>query len=374
MAKQRRKAHRRQNELPSGRYRVQVVYKGEDGKRHTKSFTADTRGEAEDMADEFRRGQRATGGPVCEVVKAYLNAREGVLSPSTLRAYKSIKRAHFNGAFARRTLKTLSSEEVQAWISRVSASVQPKTARNVFGLFMAAADMASPGIRFSVQLPQKKRPELYCPSDADIKKLLAHIGKQENGQELKVAVMLAAFCTLRRGEICALLRQDVSPDAVSVTKCRVMTPDMVWITKQPKTFASYRTVPLPAFLYAEIEALDREPEERLIPCSPDALSNRFTRAVKSAGLPHIRFHDLRHYSASILHAIGVPDQYILARGGWSSDYVMKAVYRNSISEEARKQDARIAAHFATMQPAVQPVAENGCSPGEKDFPAGETEE
>ena len=106
----------------------------------------------------------------------------------------------------------------------------------------------------------------------------------------------------------------------------------------------------------------------------DALSNRFRRAVAAAGLPPIRFHDLRHYSASILHAIGVPDQYILARGGWASDYVMKSVYRNSISEEARKQDARIAAHFATMQPTVQPMAVNGCSPGEIDFPTGETKE
>lgn len=369
MIKRRRKAHRRQNELPSGRYRVQVVYKGEDGRRHTKSFTADTRGEAQDMADDFRKGlNRATGGTVAEAVEAYLNAREGVLSPSTLRAYKSIQRTHLTAGFARKRLTGLSSAEVQEWISRLAGKVTPKTARNVYGLFLASAEMADPSLHFAVQMPQKIRPDLYCPSDADIQKLLSSIADRE----LRVAVMLAAFATMRRGEICALLRSDVSPEAVSVTKCRILSPDMVWRVKQPKTFSSYRTVPIPGFLYAEIDALNREPGERLIPFSPDALSNRFRRAVAAAGLPPIRFHDLRHYSASILHAIGVPDQYILARGGWASDYVMKSVYRNSISEEARKQDARIAAHFATMQPTVQPVAVNGCSSREKDFPNGET--
>ncbi|MBR0090420.1 MAG: site-specific integrase, partial [Lachnospiraceae bacterium] len=48
-----------------------------------------------------------------------------------------------------------------------------------------------------------------------------------------------------------------------------------------------------------------------------------------------RFHDLRHYSASILHAIGVPDQYIMERGGWSDDRVLKAVYRNTLDDQSK---------------------------------------
>ena len=49
-----------------------------------------------------------------------------------------------------------------------------------------------------------------------------------------------------------------------------------------------------------------------------------------------RFHDLRHYSASIMHAIGILDQYIMARGGWKTDTVLKAVYRNVINDEQKK--------------------------------------
>ena len=45
-----------------------------------------------------------------------------------------------------------------------------------------------------------------------------------------------------------------------------------------------------------------------------------------------RFHDLRRYSASIMHAIGDPDQYIMERGGWKSDKVLKQVYRGTLNE------------------------------------------
>ena len=66
-----------------------------------------------------------------------------------------------------------------------------------------------------------------------------------------------------------------------------------------------------------------------------------------------RFHDLRHYSASIMHAIGIPDQYIMARGGWKTDTVLKAVYRNVINDEQKKFTDKINSHFTTMQHEMQ---------------------
>jgi len=37
-----------------------------------------------------------------------------------------------------------------------------------------------------------------------------------------------------------------------------------------------------------------------------------------------------------MHAIGVPDQYIMQRGGWGSDTVLKQVYRGTMDDYQQK--------------------------------------
>ena len=50
-------------------------------------------------------------------------------------------------------------------------------------------------------------------------------------------------------------------------------------------------------------------------------------------------------SASIMHAIGVPDVYIMKRGGWKSTSVMQRIYRNALPDVEKKEDKKIAKHF-----------------------------
>ena len=51
---------------------------------------------------------------------------------------------------------------------------------------------------------------------------------------------------------------------------------------------------------------------------------------------YMRFHALRHYCASQLHALGMPDAYIMERGGWESDGVLKGIYRHTLSDYAER--------------------------------------
>ena len=50
-----------------------------------------------------------------------------------------------------------------------------------------------------------------------------------------------------------------------------------------------------------------------------------------------------------MHAIGVPDQYIMQRGGWATDGVMKKVYRDTIDEQTIKMNQKINQHFSEFK-------------------------
>ena len=335
--------------LPSGSWRCLVYdYTDQNGKRHYESFTGSSRKEVELLAAEFSAKKDTVKRPenfsVYEIIDKYIQLKEGVLSPTTIRTYKSARRTHFGG-IGDTSIRDISNPQIQSWVSDLSKDLQPKTVRNTYGLLVAALDMFRPDFRVKVQLPQKKATQFYTPSDQDIEKLL----KQIAGTELEIAVLLAAFGTLRRGEICALTDQDIFKKSVRINKSYVRDENNQWVLKEPKTFSSNREVELPGFVMDKLKGI----EGSIVKLHPDALSERFRRAVKRSGLPKFRFHDLRHYSASILHAIGVPDQYIMQRGGWASDHVMKSVYRNVIDVEAARQNKKIMEHFETMQHEMQ---------------------
>lgn len=336
-------AKKKKNQLPSGSIRIQVYdYTDVDGKKHYKSFTAPTRQEAKYPAAQWKAG-KADKKPVritlYEAVGRYIDAKAGVLSPSTIRGYQRMQECRIKD-IGRIWLDELNSTDVQIWVSDLSKSLSPKYVRNLYGLLSASVEMFAPDLTLKVTMPEKKRPDLYCPSDDDIKKLLMHVA----GTDLEIAILLAAFGPMRRGEICALESSDIKGNKVSVTKSMVMGPDQTYHIKQPKTYGSYREIEYPESVIKKMAGR----KGRIINRSPDAITRAFERAIDKSGLPRFRFHDLRHYAASIMHAIGVPDQYILKRGGWSSDNVMKAVYRNAIDIETVRQNKKINGHFQEL--------------------------
>ena len=62
-----------------------------------------------------------------------------------------------------------------------------------------------------------------------------------------------------------------------------------------------------------------------------------TRETTRQTIPSFGVHRLRHFFASYMHDLGYSDAIIQALGGWSTDNVMKSVYRHALNEdEARK--------------------------------------
>ena len=335
---------KKKNALPSGSFRVQVYdYTDKAGKKHYKSFTAPTKRQAQALAADWKANREKmpeTDMTLYEAVGRYIDLKRAVLSPSTLTGYTAIQKTYFSGDFGKHMLSSLTNIVVQTWVSDLSVIRSPKTVRNAYGLLSATLDVFMPDLHLKSTLPAKKRPELYCPSDDDVKKLLEHI----KGTDLEIAVMLAAFGPLRRGEICALTSDDIHGNTITVSESMVQEPDNQWYIKQPKTYGSYREIDFPDFVIDRIKDING----KIVNATPSRISGLFIKAITETDVPRFRFHDLRHYAASIMHAIGVPDQYILKRGGWISDNVMKSVYRNAIDSETVKQNKKINDHFKAL--------------------------
>lgn len=328
--------------LPSGSWRCQVYdYTDDKGKRHYKSFTGKTKREAEHYAAEYadtkKEKPKILRITVGKAIDNYIEIKSNVLSPSTVRGYKVIRRNHCKDIESI-LLEDLTQEMVQIWVNSLAVEKDAKTVKNAHGLLSATLSVYLPDLTLRTSLPKKQKEIPYIPTENDIRLIVEYL--KENDTEMLKAVYLSAFGTLRRSEICALTGEDIEGNVIHVHSALVVDDSANWIEKTTKTASSDRYIPMPEFV------INLLPKSGLVvSINPTIITKRFASILKKLEIPHFRFHDLRHYSASIMHAIGIPDQYIMQRGGWSSDNVLKAVYRNTMDDYTKKFSDQINNYF-----------------------------
>ena len=301
--------------LPSGSWfaRVQV-----NGVR--KSFTARTKAEVIRKAQEYQITRSdAPSAPLGDLIDIYIASKRNVLSPSTIARYEQMRRLDFQRLMPV-PAREITAERLQTEVNLMAADHSPKSVRNAYGLISAAMRMF--GLSVPVTLPKQKRPDYSVPTTEQVLSLI-----EAAGENMKTAIMLAAFCGLRRGEIAALRSEDIEGNLIHVRRALVNDSNRQQVTKPPKTFSSDRYVKAPAFVVDHIQGK----EGRVCPLSLNSITRRFVELRDGLGLS-CRFHDLRHYYASALHAVGVKDQYIMKFGGWKSDHVLKSVYRGVLDD------------------------------------------
>lgn len=328
--------------LPSGSWRVNLyIGKGADGKRAYKSFTAPTKKEAEYLAAVYNVSAK-TQSPSSEITLAdaytrYIDSKCNVLSPSTVREYRRAAAADFPSLMPVK-VKTLTQERIQAAVNAMAEGRSPKTVRNAHGLLSAVLKIYAPHLTLETTLPQRKKAEIDIPTEAEINALL----DASKGRPLHTAILLGAVGTLRRSEVCALLKSDVTDTGVMVNKAMVMDADKQWVVKGTKTTAGTRFVELPPYVLDELRQVKGD---RIYKYQPVTLTNSFVLLCKEILEKKYRFHDLRHYSASVLHAMGVPDLYIMQRGGWENRETLDRIYQHVLTDEQRKYNAQIMDRF-----------------------------
>jgi len=171
-----------------------------------------------------------------------------------------------------------------------------------------------------VEKPKKQKFNASFYDDEQINKLLSAL----KDEPMYSAVLLTSFYGLRRSEILGLRWQDVDFKNKTITICNTVTEYKTVVEKKrTKNQSSLRTLPLVTEIENYLIQLQKEQTDSKayfgdeyadndFVCKrsngeafrPNYLTERFGKLLKRHGLPKIRFHDLRHSSASLLLSKG----------------------------------------------------------------------
>jgi len=322
--------------LPSGTWFIQLRLGGE-----SIPVTASTEKEcvraaqyvkAEHIAGkrEEAKGQGVTLGGA---IDTYIKNKKNILSPASIRGYQILRDHRFQSYMDSK----LSEIDYKAMCNEEAATCSPKTLKNAWGL--VAATLRENGIqppKFTLpQIPPNERPFLE-PEDIPV------FIRAVAGTAVEIPALLA-LCSLRRSELCALTwdNVDLAKKCIYVRGASVPNEANKFVQKKAnKNRSSTRVVPI---IMDELQkALERVEDKSglVVKGHPDALRKQINRVCKSAGLPEVGVHGLRHSFASLAYHLGMPEKITMELGGWSDSQTMRNIYTHvAQSDRAKYTDA-----------------------------------
>lgn len=342
-------------QLPSGAYHAQVYsHTDENGKRHYESFTGFDYNQvllevAQFKADKKQDKIDASLGniklTVADAMDQYIESKSAILSPSTIASYKAIRRNNLLG-LQKMTVKQVTQETVQIAINQEAMNKTPKTVRNIHGFLAAVLQVYRPDLVLHTTLPQKVKSEIAIPTEEEIRLLLDTV----KGTEMELPLILAACCGMRRSEIAALTWKDVdfNKNTIKIKKALVMDDDNELIEKTTKTTAGTRTIRMfPVVSETLTRYKEAHPDDGgYISLRPDIISHRFEKLVKRTGIPHYRFHDLRHYTVSVMLSLNIPKNYIADFVGHETENMIDKVYGHIMQSRKTSVEDQMQAYFS----------------------------
>lgn len=331
-------------QLPSGSYHCHLYSHTDDqGKRVYVSLTdqsldALTRRVLEFKAD--KKIEKLSPAPrsftVADALDAYITNREAVISPSTLRSYRSVSKYRLQ-SIMHLQVSTLRQEDIQKAINQDAKTVSPKTIHNAAGLLSAALEAARPDFHYRVTLPQKEKSEICIPTEENVRLLL----QKATGTELELPVTLAALCGMRLSEIAALRREDIDLKSGLIHIRHSLVHDgKTWIEKRNKTTESTRDLKIGDTVKSHIQNALTRPNDNgdYITLDPYRIEHRYRLLVRDTLPRSYTFHALRHYTCSVMLQLNIPKNYIASYLGHSTENMIDKVYGHIMSSKRNTVD------------------------------------
>ena len=309
--------------------------------------TAETKTECRKKAElvkaRFRTEKKVVSGDARSVlldaaVGRYIDSRRGVLSPSTVRGYATIRRTRFRMQMDRK----LSEIDWQRAISAEAKLCGPKTLKNAWGLMSSVLryyDLPVP----NVKLPQMIRKEKEWLEPEQIPVFVEAV----KGEHFAVQALLALH-GLRRSEIYAVDWEavDLKKGTLSVRGALVRDESNQFVRKETaKNVTSRRTIPIMIPELTDLLKAAKEEGRPAVEGSPSSLLKQINRTCARCGLPEVGVHGLRHSFASLGYHLGIPEQEMMELGGWSDTTTMPKIYTHIAQADRLKSENKIAGFF-----------------------------
>ncbi len=266
----------------------------------------------------------------------WLEDRRVSVRSRTYERYEEYARLHILPVIGRVQLQKLTAQQVQAlYTKKLKGGLSPTTVNGLHAmLHKALSDAVRLGIVARnvcdmVTAPRRAYHEMHVLTVEQAQKLLATV----KGHKLEALVVLALTTGMRRGEVLALKWQDINFTRGMLQVRRILSrvPTKLveeigqhYVEAEPKTERSRRSIMLAPLA---VEALREHKKQQLLvmaetgadwqnrdlvfctslgtPLNPNKVLENFKELLQQAGLPTMRFHDLRHSAATILLSTGV---------------------------------------------------------------------
>ncbi len=355
-----------------GTWRLRVVTGYDPGTGHPRQASRTVRGtrrEAQSalaaFVTESGRGEVAASGTttVAQLLDSWLDHIASQRSPTTIRGYREKARRICAVLGGVKVAKLGAQDLDRAYRKWIEEGLSPTTVRQCHAVLSSCLHQA---VRWGT-LPSSPTDRATPPSmaikaapdavpAATVQELV--VAAEAASPVLAATVMLAALTGARRGELCGLrwgdvdwermvlhirraVKHDVDPRRVVVGPTKTHQTRRVSIdTAMAATLSAHRSradgwaATLGATLDTESYILTDDPTGRM-PWKPDLVTQAFERLCRRGGVSGLRFHDLRHFSASQLIGAGIDPRTVASRLGHADPSVTLRIYANAIEARDR---------------------------------------
>jgi integrase len=290
---------------------------------------------------------------VASYLEDWLASVKLTVRPRTWQRYEQYLRLHTTPYIGRTPLSKLTAQHLRRLYSnRLASGLSPQTVTHLHRMIHAALkqamrwDLVPRNVADLLEPPRTVRPNMHTFTPAETRAFISAAGTSR----LEALYVLAVTTGMREGELLGLHWRDVDLDSQSlrVVGSLQRLPDNQLAIVEPKTESSRRQIHLSSTAtHALRRHRPRQAQERLLagptwhdedlvfpnsigrPINPTNLLRRdYYPLLDRAGLPRLRFHDLRHTAATLLLGANVNTKVVSEMLGHAQVAVTMDLYQH----------------------------------------------